>query len=72
MPDPLTIAKSIAWALRAARDRGETPIAIVLDPEARRLLREASLGSLWGPRPSLFNLPVEVDASAEGWAIRVR
>lgn len=67
----LTVAKAISRRLRALRKAGSTPAAIVLDPALWALFRE-SRGGAWDlHRPSLFDLPVEVDRSAYGWTVRV-
>ena len=70
--DALTIAKAIARSLHAARERGETPVAIVMGSDIAPIFRQAGIGGWSYGRSELFSLPVELDSQAEGWAIRVR
>ena len=70
--DWVTVAKAISWGLHRARESGATPTAIVLDPALWALFRNSSGGAWDLHRPSLFDLPVEVDRTAEGWTVRVR
>ena len=70
--DWLTVAKAFSWSLHRARETGETPAAIVMDPAHWAMFRKSSGGSWDLHRPSLFDLPVEVDRSAQGWAVRVK
>ena len=65
-------AKAIFWSLHRARENGATPVAIVMDPAHWALFRKSSGGSWDLHRPSLFDLPVEVDRSAQEWAVRVK
>ena len=70
--DWLTVAKAISSGLHRARETGETPVAIVMDPALWAWFRKSSGGSWDLHRPSLFDLPVEIDRSAQGWAVRVK
>jgi hypothetical protein len=70
--DWLTVAKAISWSLHRARQNGDTPVAIVMDPAHWAKFRKSSGGSWDLHRPSLFDLPVEIDRSAQGWAVRVK
>ena len=70
--DTLTIAKAIARSLHAARERGETPVAIIMGPDIAPVFRREGIGGWSHGRPELFSLPVEIDPEAEGGTIRVR
>ena len=70
--DWLAVAKAISWSLHRARENGATPVAIVMDPALWALFRKSSGGSWDLHCPSLFDLPVEMDRSAQGWAVRVK
>jgi hypothetical protein len=70
--DWVTVAKAISWDLHRARESGATPVAIVLDPALWALFRKSNGGSWDLHRPSLFDLPVEVDRSAEGRTVKTR
>ena len=74
MPTALAKAKAIARALRAARREGKVPEAIVLSPDAHDQLQTAALRYVWSvPKPhAMFGVPVEVDPSLEGWAVRMK
>lgn len=69
---PLEIAKAIGWTLYHARQRGETPVGIVVDPPTREWMRNHDMGDWWSPQPMLFDLPVEVDPRGSGWRVWMR
>ena len=68
----LETAKAIGWALYHAHQHGQTPVGIRVDPATRDWMRDHEVGDWWRSEPTLFDLPVEVGTSGEGWEIRVR
>lgn len=74
MASPLSCARAIAAALRAARRSGQTPEAVLLSPELHDQLQAPALSYIWSSpaRDVLFDVPVKVDQQTKGWAIRVR
>ena len=71
--DLLELARGISSELYTVRECGQTPVAIVMDRATGTRLEEGNLGTRWrSGQPELFNLPVEIDMGAEGWAVRVR
>lgn len=72
MSHPVDTAKAIGWALYHASKHGRTPVGIVVDRATGEWMRNHDVGDWWGHYPTLFNLPVEVNAHAEGWAVQTR
>lgn len=73
MTTPHDTALAVLRALTDARERGDVPLAIVMDEVTRRGLEDAEIG-FWATgrgRWALFNVPVEVDGVA-GWRVRTR
>lgn len=70
--DWVTLAKAIGWRLHDLRAAGQVPVAIVMDRgTAAPFYAWGAAGWSYG-RPELFCLPVEIDARAEGWTVRVK
>ena len=72
MSSPLDTAKAIGWALCHARERGETPVGIVVDRATSEWMRNHDIGDWWSPQPTLYDLPVEVDLRGGGWRVWMR
>ena len=72
MSHPVDAAKAIGWALYHASLDGRTPVAIVVDRATSEWMRNHEVGDWWGRCPTLFNLPVKVNAYGEGWAVQTR
>jgi len=74
MAIPLATAKALARALRSAGRNGQTPEAIILTPELCAKLQTGTLCFVRSAskHPSIFDVPVETDGDAEGWALKFR
>jgi hypothetical protein len=72
MTHALDTAKAIGWALYHAHQKGETPAGIVVDPPTRDWMRDHEIGDWWSLQPTLFDLPVQVDARGSGWRVWMR